>query len=254
MELKPKKTKLSIVIVYTNIIQLSEAVSCIEKQTFYPFIETILLDNRKNDFLSASRALNFGAKKSTGDVVVFMHQDVYLWDTKLLENYYNFLIGNPRSIVGIAGVAKSDEKLYYDFCETKRKLYRGNSTNGEIIPAISLDECMFAMMKSLWQQLQFDEEVCNNWHFYGADICFNNIINGGGKNYIISTRGACHESTGNPFNGAFRKNLGAIMMKYKGKLPRILTSCVNMKCTKYSYLKYCIISIMQQIKRSINKA
>ena len=252
MGLDTEKIKLSVVVVYTNVAQLNEAVSCIEKQTIYPSVETILLDNREKRFSSAASALNFGAEKASGEVIVFMHQDVYLWGADILENYYNFLIDKPDAIAGLAGVAEADEKNYYDFCETKERLHRGILTNGEIMPAISLDECMFAMRKSLWQKLKFDEIACNNWHFYGADICFNNLLSGG-KNYIFSTADACHESGGNSLNGLFRKALKAIVKKYKGKLPRICTTCVNIKCSSFSYFKYCCIAIAVQTKRKIFK-
>ena len=45
-----RKIDLSVVIVYTNVAQLNEAVSYIEKQSIYPSVETALLDNRENRF------------------------------------------------------------------------------------------------------------------------------------------------------------------------------------------------------------
>ena len=54
MGLDTEKIKLSVVVVYTNVAQLNEAVSCIEKQTIYPSVETILLDNREKRFSSAA--------------------------------------------------------------------------------------------------------------------------------------------------------------------------------------------------------
>ena len=244
-----RKIDLSVVIVYTNVAQLNEAVSYIEKQSIYPSVETVLLDNRENRFTSAASALNYGAEQARGEVVVFMHQDVYHRDERTLEKYYNFLIDKPKAIAGLAGVAKADGITYYDIYETKAGAYRGYSTKGEIMPALSVDECMFAMKRSLWEKLKFDEVTCNNWHFYGADICFNNITNGG-ENYIYSADG-CHESTGNAFNSSFRKTLKAIVLKYKGKLPRIQTTCVNIKCSMPAYRVYCCKSYIMQMKRRI---
>ncbi len=244
-----RKIDLSVVIVYTNVAQLDEAVSYIEKQSIYPSVETVLLDNRENRFTSAASALNYGAEQAHGEVVVFMHQDVYLWDERTLEKYYNFLIDKPNAIAGLAGVAKADGIIYYDICETKDGTYHKYSTKGEIMPALSVDECMFAMKRSLWEKLKFDEVTCNNWHFYGADICFHNLTNGG-ENYIYSADG-CHESTGNAFNSSFRKTLKAIVLKYKGKLPRIQTTCVNIKCSMPAYRVYCCKSYIMQMKRRI---
>ena len=149
-----RKIDLSVVIVYTNVAQLNEAVSYIEKQSIYPSVETVLLDNRENRFTSAASALNYGAEQARGEVVVFMHQDVYLWDERTLEKYYNFLIDKPNAIAGLAGVAKADGIIYYDICETKAGTYHKYSTKGEIMPALSVDECMFAMKRSLWEKLK----------------------------------------------------------------------------------------------------
>ena len=40
--------------------------------------ELILIDNTKNKFKSASKALNYGAKKAKGEYLMFIHQDVKL--------------------------------------------------------------------------------------------------------------------------------------------------------------------------------
>ena len=106
MEDSQQKIAISVVIVYTNTEQLAEAVKYLEKQSVYPSTELVLLDNREKRFLSASGALNYGAQKARGEVVVFMHQDVYLWDNRLLEKYFDILHENPNVILGVAGVAQ----------------------------------------------------------------------------------------------------------------------------------------------------
>lgn len=246
-----QKKDISVVIVYTNTEQLAEAMKYIELQSVYASTEPVLVDNRENIFTSAASALNYGAEKATGEVIVFMHQDVYLWDDKILEKYYTILRDKPNSIMGVAGVAEKDHLRYYDFCESRDKVYRGRSSHGELMRAITLDECMFAMRKSLWQKLKFDEKTCDNWHFYGADICYNNLLNGG-ENLILSGD-ICHESKGSAYNKPFRRSLKSMVKKYRKKLDRIETMCINIKCNMLMYQIYCMVSRFRQITRRKTK-
>lgn len=246
-----KDINISVVIVYTNTEQLDEAVKYLERQTVFPSVELVLLDNREKRFLSAASALNYGAQQANGEVVVFMHQDVYLWDEKFLEKYYDVLHERPDVILGAAGVAKKDHLIYYDFCETKDRVFHSRTTNGELMQAVTLDECIFAMRKELWQKLKFDEETCDNWHFYGADICYNNLLNGG-ENIILSAQ-ICHESKGHAYSQSFRRSLKQMIKKYKRKLKRMETTCINIKCNMFMYAVYSMVSRVKQTRRGKSK-
>ena len=83
-----EETTVSVVIVYTNIEKLEEARKYLESQSMFKFMELIFLDNRQNRFSSAASALNYGASIAKGKVIIFMHQDVYLWDENIIEKYY----------------------------------------------------------------------------------------------------------------------------------------------------------------------
>lgn len=251
MTASQQEKTVSVVIVYTNTEQLTEAVKYLESQSIFKSVELILIDNREKRFSSAASALNYGAEKAVGEIVVFMHQDVYLWDDKFLEKYYKLLHEKPNLILGVAGVAKKDHLRYYDFCESKDRVFRGRSSHGELMQAITVDECLFAMQKALWQKLKFDEKTCDNWHFYGADICYNNLLNGG-DNMILSAE-ICHESKGNAYNKSFRKSLKAMIKKYRGKLKKLETTCVNVKCNSLAFFVYAAASRYKQFKRRKEK-
>lgn len=251
MEKAQPKIDISVVITYTNTDQLSEAKKYLELQSVYSSVELILLDNRANRFTSAASALNYGAEKAMGEVIVFMHQDVYLWDDTLLEKYYNVLRERPNAILGLAGVARDDHSRYYDFCESKDKIYRGRSSHGKLMQAITLDECLFAMRKALWQKLRFDEKTCDNWHFYSADICYANLLSNG-ENLILSAD-ICHESKGSAYNKSFRHSLKSMIKKYRKKIKRIETMCVNIKCNLFMYFIYSVVSRIRQFTRRNKK-
>lgn len=231
--------RLSIIIVWNKEALLSEAKEYLEKQTFKDF-ELIALDNHERRFASAAAALNYGAENAEGDVLVFMHQDIFLWDEAALAKIYDFVCTHRDCIVGAAGVAKTDGKIYFDMCENKTKMIRrGTSikaTGSDYIEAVTLDECIFAMSKEKWQKLRFDENVCSDWHMYGVDICYENII-GGGQNFILSLD-ICHDSLGNSTGNGYKKTLKKVVKKYKGRLERITSTCCNIKCNTWGYIWY----------------
>lgn len=226
----------SVIIIYTRDDQLNLAKEWLDKQTGVE-IETIILDNRGNcAYSSAAAALNDGAKRAKGEYLIFMHQDVYLWDTESCAKYASFLESHPDAIIGIAGVAKDGRGVRYDLWQTQKKYRFALPANGEIIPAKTLDECMFAMTKKRWEELKFDEVTCDNWHFYGADICYANQFSGG-ENFLVPLE-VCHDSLGTPEGKSFHRSVKRMIKKYRGKLEEIETTCIRIRCGGGTYLKY----------------
>lgn len=231
-----EKPLVSIIVVYTREDQLAEATKWVDAQSIRDKIEFLPLDNRENkSYTSAAQALNDGAKRAKGEYLIFMHQDVYLWDTESCAKYASFLESHPEAIIGIAGVAKDGRGVRYDLWQTQKKYRFELPANGEIIPVNTLDECMFAMTKERWEFLKFDEITCDNWHFYGVDICYANQLLGG-ENYLVPLE-VCHESLGSADKN-FRKSLKKVVLKYRGRLDRLTTTCVNIRCTMGGYRKF----------------
>lgn len=171
--------KVSIVIVYNDQQKLEEAKKYIFKQSIGD-IELIALDNRCGRFSSAAQALNFGASMAKSDVIIFMHQDVYLWDLDFVKKYYTYLSNKENVIAGVVGVREKDGATVGDFYEGRAaKLRPLELTNGEITEVFSVDEFLFGMQKKLWEKLKFDEKNCFDWHFYAVDICYANKVGGG---------------------------------------------------------------------------
>lgn len=246
--------KVSILSIITNQQQALEEKEYIKKQSISNDIELFQIDNIKNQFSSAATAYNYNAPKATGEVLIFMHQDVYLWDTEAVEKIYNFIKNEPSAIVGVAGVSSDDKKVYGDLYETKQKLRRTISCTKPHISAITLDECLFAMSSERFNAIGFDEKTTDNWHYYGADICYQNLLRGG-KNYIIPLQ-ICHESTGNQKNKSFIKATTKMIKKYKKKIDYLYTTCIAIRCTHTAHMlfnikMYIYPIIPQSIKNTI---
>ena len=242
--------KASVIIVWTNETQLAEAQKWIKKQTIYNKTEIILLDNRENkNYKSAAQALNIGAEKAIGDMLFFMHQDVYLWDNIVLEKYCDFLSKNKKAIIGAAGTTH-EAKTYTDLYETMEKIHRGEWAKGQVVEVDSVDECIFAMHRETWERLKFDEKCCDDWHCYALEICLNNRIHGG-KNYVVPVK-ICHDSLGNSNQRGFVHTVKNLVWKYYGTgIKRIESTCVSIKCSRFSYyiyaLEHCIRQYMKKI-------
>lgn len=230
--------KVSIIIIKTNDNQFSKAKYWIEKQSCADEIEIVAIENEKNkNFKSAATALNYGAAKSQGEVLVFMHQDVYLKDLTIIESYYDYLMNNPNNIVGLAGAVGNDV-TYSDIYETENMIKRNKPTNGKHIMVDSLDECMIAINRKKWEYCKFDEKCCDNWHCYAMDLCFSNTLNGG-RNIVISAP-VVHDSMGNANSRDYRRAVKRILVKYRNtKITRVRGCCINIKCSLGAFYWYC---------------
>ena len=238
---------LSIIIVWNNLEKYNEACKYIGLQD-YKDVEIIGIDNREKIFSSASSALNHGASISKGDMLLFMHQDMYLWQNDALSKIVYYLSKEPNSIMGVAGIDASTKKVISDICEDKeKKIKRLTPLSNEINEVITLDECLFSMKKSLWQRIKFDEENCNSWHLYGVDICYANIIFNGGKNYVISLD-CCHDSFGKADND-FYKTLKKLVKKYKNKIDNFCSCCASFKCNMHCFQMYRIKKLFKLTKK-----
>ena len=202
---------ISVIIVWNNEAKYQEALKYLNEQD-YKDVEIIGLDNREKEFSSAASALNYGASISKGDMLLFMHQDMYLWQMDSLSKIAYYLCEEPNRIIGVAGIDVKTKKVISDICEDKdKKIKRLCPCENELNEVITLDECLFAMKKSLWQRIKFDEKNCDAWHLYGVDICYANMIFNGGKNYVISLD-CCHDSLGNG-DRTFYKTLKKLVKK-----------------------------------------
>ncbi len=137
-------------------------------------VEFVCIDNRNKRYPSAASALNFGVTKATGDVLVFLHQDIEFLSEDVLEYIYDFAIENPSSVFGAAGVYNKNNPDAKNDCLTSiyagpNKSIIGNMTKPTT--AFTLDECLIACHKKCFEKLKYDEKICDGWHLYGADLC-----------------------------------------------------------------------------------
>lgn len=188
--------KISLITVYNRETLVEEMKNSASNQKNVE-VEFILIDNSNKQFSSASKALNYGAKTSSGDVLVFLHQDIEFLSDDVLEQIYDFALENPNSVFGAAGVPmrqNSDKILLSNFFAGPDKTQCATINKAE--KAFTLDECLIACHKEAFSKLQFDEVICDGWHLYGADLCLQAQAFNGMSVYAIPLN-VWHKSNGN---------------------------------------------------------
>lgn len=131
-----------------------------------PATEYIPVDNTAGQFSSAGAALNHGASLARNDVVVFVHQDVYLHSLAALEEVAGILLRDHSvGLVGAIGVTPDGRLLGLI---RDRVIFLGESSNG-LSDVDSLDEVLFMARREqvILHPLAEDRDL--SWHAYAVE-------------------------------------------------------------------------------------
>lgn len=180
--------------------------------------------------------------KSKAEVIICMHHDVSFESKSVLQDIYDYVSSHPQCIVGAAGVEQKQNKLvvWGNVLEGDHQEYSRLASTNLPQKVLCLDECLFAFHKQVFQFVQFDEDTCNGWHFYAADLCYSAKIYGI-ESFVLPIN-IWHKSTGKIGND-FYVQLGRIQKKYRKRMKRFITPCIDYN-TKIPPLYY-------KIKRNI---
>ena len=197
--------------------------------------EILAIDNREKAFNSAAEALNYGANRAKGDILVFSHQDIYLKREKELRLFAEAIEKEPCGvIIGTQGV-KEPSNVYYSNI-TAGKEYVGSVVKDyeeKMYEVSSVDEGFFGMKKATWDMLKFNETLCDNWHLYGVEICLH-TRKAGGHVYVWPSQ-LHHFSMGNISLG-YMRNLKELCKYYHKDFKYIWTTCYKVK-TNFLYME-----------------
>jgi hypothetical protein len=236
---------ISIVCVYNNKEILDKfLIKSLNHQT--KEYELILMDNTKKTFKSAAEALNKGGMKATGDYIMFVHQDVDLTSDSWLDNTESLLdtLSNP-GIIGVAGCLETKNGTVTIIKDGVPPKIAGIYTN-KIKNVQTLDECLLITPKSVFNLLKFDEQLCDNWHLYGADYCL--TIKKMGFNVFMIPMYIYHNSTGY-FSDKYYYTLKKLLKKHQKSYEEISTTTGIWK-TRYPLF---LQKALKLLKSEINK-
>jgi glycosyltransferase involved in cell wall biosynthesis len=173
---------------------------------------------------SASQAYNAAIDRAQNDIVILVHQDIYLprgWFQQL-EGAINNLAksGSEWGILGVYGVTSGGVYHGHLYCNAGETVL-GHSFKVPV-EVDSLDEVVLILKKS--SGLRFDPAM-KGFHFYAADICLSARLRGL-KNYAIPAF-CFHNANGyGMFPRSFWEGYFYVRNKWKSSLP-IKTPCTE---------------------------
>lgn len=176
---------------------------------------------------SAAEAYNKAFEEATGDILVFLHQDVWLpegWSKVLLQRYGEVLqseawrVAADVSVVGAYGVDKTGQRFGKVMSHGK-PLIEETPLPAEVQ---TLDEFLLVLPRS--SKLRFDPTM--GFHFYGCDIAMQARKQGG---FAIVVDALAHHDyfSKHPFFTDFEARKTVFRGKW-GERP-IYTSCTLIK-------------------------
>lgn len=131
-----------------------------------PGTEFIPVDNTSSQFSSAGAALNHGASLARNDVLVFVHQDVYLHSLLALEATAGILMGDPSvGLVGAVGVTHAGQVIGLI---RDRVVLSGERASG-LSDVDSLDEVLFMARREQISSHPLAEYPELSWHAYAVE-------------------------------------------------------------------------------------
>ncbi|WP_406030992.1 glycosyltransferase family protein [Nocardioides sp. NBC_00163] len=164
------RTPVSIVCVYNNpaVLESCLATSVKAGPGASPQTEVIPVDNVSNAFASAGAALNHGARMARNEVVVFVHQDVYLHSLPALEAAAATLLADQA--IGVLGAVGVDHRGEVIGAVRDRVVPLGRSTSVPV-DVDSLDEVLFMVTRSQVLREPLSESPDLAWHAYAVEYC-----------------------------------------------------------------------------------
>jgi hypothetical protein len=175
----------------------------------------------KRGYKCVARAYNEAIKEAKNDIMVFVHQDVYLpWKFFLSLSISIQELGMINwGIIGPAGRNLLGE--YYGHILDRGKLW--GSPENLPAPVQTLDELLLVGKKSgAFKRLAFDEQIPNH-HLFGSDICLQ-AKDAGFENYAINTFLHHNSTLGSDLPENWKDSARYIKEKWTSVLP-IYSTC-----------------------------
>jgi hypothetical protein len=194
--------------------------------------EYLRFDNRLSP-AGLCAVYNRGIAAARGDILVFMHEDVFFmdagWDGALLRSFSDRNVG----MVGIAGTQYLGSEAP-GWAAAGRPFIRGkvvHETGAGFhltvfswekcdIEVVAVDGLFFAVRRCLFDRIRFDETTFDGFHFYDLDLCMQVRKT---HSIVVNPDIAVKHQSGGSFDAAWRGYAGRFVGKYRHELP---ASCV----------------------------
>lgn len=176
----------------------------------------------RRGYPSAGLAYNDALGLAKNDIVVFLHQDVYLpdkWDERLIGDIEQLeSSGCNWGVLGCFGISIEGQPAGHVY---------SNGLNSELggacrpVPAQSLDEMVLIFRKS--RGLRFDPAL-RHFHLYGTDICLE-AGKRGYRNFVVCNFCVHNSLPVRRLPSEFWRCVSYLVLKWKSRLP-VKTCCI----------------------------
>lgn len=163
-----RRVAVSVVCVFNNPAVLQECLtaSIVEGLPDASGTEYLPVDNTARQFSCAGAALNHGAALARNDVVVFVHQDVFLHSVPALETVAAALMEDPSlGMVGATGMTGEGRLLG----RIRDRIVLSGHHEPGFVDVDSLDEVLFMVRRDQILQHPLSEERDLSWHAYAVE-------------------------------------------------------------------------------------
>lgn len=230
----------------------------IEKTCGLPNIEVIPFENPGTH--SLTEAYNIILEKSSNDIVVLCHDDIYFeknnWGNKVIKHFKR---NSEYGIIGVAGskympktgmwweVPSEMFGIVNHEHEGKKWTSKYSESQGNKLDDTVIVDGLFMVVNKPNLKTDFNEEV-KGFHFYEVDFCFRNFLEGVKVGVFYDVR-ITHKSIGMT-NEQWEQNRQQFAETYKDKLPVLLPTSFNKKVIKKNEpLISIVIATSDNIKR-----
>lgn len=168
-------------------------------------------------FKSASLAYNHGLASTQEDIVIFVHQDVYMpkgWLTKVDQKISELDQLDPNwAVLGLFGIKPNGEEVGHIWCSALKRELKSNFDS--IQEVRSVDELAFLLRRS--SNCKFDINL-PDWHLYGTDIILE-AYSKGLKSYVADIPVVHNSRPVYSLYGGYVKSYLYVMQKWRKYLP-----------------------------------
>jgi hypothetical protein len=228
------------------------------KKTALGAIDYVCIDN-SDGHTGICGAYNEGVKKAIGEILVFMHEDVFFmepgWDKIISQKFTDSSIG----LVGVAGT----QHLFPDppgWVVAGRPFIKGkvvhetengadfnltvfswDKTDAEVVAA---DGLFFAIRRELFSTIRFDETTFDKFHFYDLDICMQVRAT---HRLIVTPDILLKHRSGGAFDSVWHTYAQRFVEKYRTKLPATCTDEVPDRTKRVPFESFDLRNKIKQV-------
>ncbi len=193
-------------------------------------VELILVDNTKQTYKSAVDALEYGISLCNTDILIFLHQDVFIKDSNGLLHFINTIKnGEKGDIFGIAGSVECEKKNVGLYTSGEKYIDNLIECDWSIRKVACLDECMFGMRKDTYYLHPFNKNICDNWHLYCAEMCLHARRDGYGV-WLVPVQ--IHHYSNGKISKEYMRCLKRVACEYRKDFKYIWTTAYKVRSSK----------------------